>query len=347
MSSKPPDGSPSQVDTAISVKGFMLPPSSLLSEATRAKLALVRRPSNQTAKTSPGTSLIQAVGTDEGTRERRQTELFYETPFYKNLRSEYPVSVIPQEIGGVLTEVVTPLEGIAPSNRDRLLINLHGGHFMNGSRRLSHLESIPIASLGRCKVISVDYRMAPAHCFPVASEDVAAVYRAMIDTCAPDKIGLFGSSAGGLLAAQSIAWFQKEELPLPGAIAMLAGAASYYQDGDSAPLASAIDGFDLDPVPRHPYFRGVDAKDPLAFPFHSPEVMAKFPPSLLVASTRDVALSSVVATHNLLRKLGVPADLLVWEGLDHTFYLDPRLPDSRDVHMAVVKFFSKQLNKAR
>jgi len=73
--------------------------------------------------------------------------------------------------------------------------------------------------------------------------------------------------------------------------------------------------------------------------------MAKFPPSLLVATTRDVALSSVVVTHSQLVRLGVDAELHVWEGLGHTFYTDPDLPESREVHDVVIGFFDRHLGK--
>jgi epsilon-lactone hydrolase len=83
----------------------------------------------------------------------------------------------PQRIGGVHTEVFTPAGGISPSNAMRVLINLHGGGFGANARTKSHLESVPIASIGRIKVISIDYRQAPEFALPSASEDVAAVYR--------------------------------------------------------------------------------------------------------------------------------------------------------------------------
>src|SRR3546814_5596313 len=93
---------------------------------------------------------------------------------------------------------------------------------------------MPIAAIGRIKVISVDYRQGPDFTFPAASEDVAAVYRELIKQYDPRNIGIYGCSAGGLLTAQSVAWLIDKKLPLPGAIAMLCEGGAYWTEGDSS-----------------------------------------------------------------------------------------------------------------
>jgi epsilon-lactone hydrolase len=139
----------------------------------------------------------------------------------EHMRALYPVSVRNVVIGGIRAETVVPREGISDKNRHRVLINLHGGAFMWGEGSGGEVESIPIASLGRIEVISVSYRLAPENVFPAASEDVAAVYRALIKTYRPQDIGIYGCSAGGVLTAEAIAWFNKVHLPMPGAIGNL------------------------------------------------------------------------------------------------------------------------------
>src|SRR5262249_33113280 len=157
------------------------------------------------------------------------------------------------------------------------------------------------SSVGKFRVIAVNYRMAPEFKFPAASEDVEAVYRDLLKTYRPMNIGIYGCSAGGELTGQAVAWLQWKGLPMPGAVGMFCGAGGYWGEGDSGRYAAALDGFkteDFIDSRKNPYLEDVDPNDAIAFPVHSAEVLAKFPPSLLITSTRDVALSSVAKTQS-------------------------------------------------
>ena len=116
-------------------------------------------------------------------------------------------------IGGVHAYVYTPRDGIAAENRDRVLIDLHGGGFRECWPACAELESMPIAALGRIKVVSLDYRQGPEHRHPAASEDVAAAYRELLKSYRPENIGIYGCSAGGMLDGMSVAWFQRHGAP--------------------------------------------------------------------------------------------------------------------------------------
>jgi len=58
----------------------------------------------------------------------------------------FPVNIREQIIGGVRTDVITPLETPAP-NKNRVLINLHGGGFNSDSGSL--IEGDPIRESGQ------------------------------------------------------------------------------------------------------------------------------------------------------------------------------------------------------
>jgi acetyl esterase/lipase len=185
------------------------------------------------------------------------------------------------------------------------------------------------------------------------------VYREVLKTYQPQKIGIYGCSAGGMLTGMAVAWFQKENLPAPGAIGILcAGSASlsgagFGGDADytTAPLG---EGRGAPPPRREPgpgrsglaYLAGTNPNDPLVAPVSSPDVLAKFPPTLVVTATRGFELSNAVYTHSQLVKRGVDADLHVWDGLFHGFFYNPDVPESRDCYDVIVKFFERQLGRA-
>ncbi|OOG59059.1 alpha/beta hydrolase [Rhodanobacter sp. B05] len=266
----------------------------------------------------------------------------------ERMRRLYPVRIEQRTIAGVPTQVVTPAQGIAATQQRRVLINLHGGAFLWGAGSGGLVESIPIASLGRIEVITVDYRQGPEHTFPAASEDVAAVYRALLKNYPARNIGIYGCSAGGFLTAESVAWFIAKKLPVPGAIGTFCGSVTEL-DGDSAYVAPVLNG---EPAPRTllkladlPYFKGAKATDPLVFPANSPAVLAQFPPTLLITGTRDFTMSSVIQSQRLLTAAGVDAELHVWDGMWHSFFSDPEMPESREAYQVIVDFFGRRLGR--
>lgn len=264
----------------------------------------------------------------------------------------YPVKITKETLNGVPTEIVVPEAGIALRNRDRVLINLHGGAFLWGAGSGGEIESIPIAVVGKIKVVTVDYREGPEYRFPAASEDVAAVYSALLRKYPAKNIGIYGCSAGGILTAESIAWFQKVRLPLPGAIGTFCGSASPF-GGDSSYTAFALTAEPPLPGARtgrlsfSPYFRNARLSDPLVFPIKSKDVLSRFPPTLLIAGSRDFTVSSLFHAQEALTAAGVDAQLHVWDGMWHAFFIDPDLPESKEVYEVIVTFFDRRLGASR
>jgi acetyl esterase/lipase len=270
-------------------------------------------------------------------------------PMIARDKEKYAVDLASETIAGVYADVVTPKGGVAAKNKDRILINVHGGAFYNGARTESLVESIPIAALGKIKVISLDYREGPEYKFPAASEDVTAVYRELLKHYKPKNIGIYGCSAGGTLTAEAMAWFQKEKLPNPGAIGIFCAGGVRGTTGDSAYIAPPFAYAQMPPPPGYSgqepggYFVGADDKDPLVSPAYALDVLAKFPPTLIMTASRDMAMSAAIFTHTQLLKAGAPSELYVAEGLWHGFMFGPDLPEAGDALNVIVKFFDRHL----
>ena len=205
-------------------------------------------------------------------------------PLLNRAKDRYPGQIVRTKIANVPVFDITPRAGVARQNANRVLINLHGGAFSVCEITCALTESLPIAGIGGIRVVSVSYRQGPEHKFPAASEDVAAVYAELLKRYRPENIGIFGCSAGGMLTAESLAWFQKEKLPRPGAAGILCATAIDF-GGDAPFVQWPLDDGRLTPpptqgdrigrrveLPPFEYFSGANARDPLVQPGHFPEV---------------------------------------------------------------------------
>lgn len=275
--------------------------------------------------------------------------------FLKPMLQRYPVKITEETIGGVFTQVVTPAGGVRPENQKRVLLNVHGGGFSTGARTASLVESVPLAAVMGIKVVSIDYRMGPEFKFPAGSEDVAAVYKKILETYEPSQVGLYGCSAGGMLTGQALAWFQSHDLPRPGAAGIFCASLGAMLAGDSARLAGPLNGAEALPTPpaaakgappRGPsYLADASPTDPTAYPIASTTVMSKFPPTLFVTATRAFEFSSALNSHNQLSKSGAPSKFFAWDGLFHGFFYNSELPESREAYDVMAKFFDTHLSK--
>jgi acetyl esterase/lipase len=270
-------------------------------------------------------------------------------PQVARMREVYPVNIEDCAINGVPTQVITPRD--RPHDAQRVLINLHGGGFSMCADACALLESIPVAALGGYKVITVDYRMAPEAVHPAAVEDLEIVYRELLKDYDAKRIGIFGCSAGGSLTAQAAAWLPAHGLPQPGAIGIFGAGAVRFSTGDSAYVTAYIDGsFPAPPKPGEAgvditrgYFAGSDMGDSVVSPGLHADVLALFPPTLIITGTRAMDLSPAVYTNSQLLKAGVRSTLIVGEAMGHCYIYQPELPEARDAHQAIVNFFREHL----
>ena len=264
------------------------------------------------------------------------------------LREIFPVEVRSETLDGVRVDRVIPLGGAVMRDSSRVLVNLHGGAFLWGAGSGALVEAIPIAVESGMEVVAIDYRQGPEWRFPAACEDVATVYRVLLKDRAPGAVGIYGCSAGGLLAAQTIVWFRAQHLPIPGAVGTFCGSLIDFTGGDSLYLASVANGQPPDSAlgsySTLPYFADARADDPLIFPNLDPAALKVFPPTLLIAGTRDFAMSSVLHSNELLTASDVSTELHVWEGMGHAFFSDPEPEESRQAYRVVARFFRRELS---
>lgn len=267
-------------------------------------------------------------------------------PNVQHMRELYPVEVEETTLNGISVAIITPKGGVPEANRNRIMINAPGGGFRTGIRANGLLISIPVAAVGRFKVISLLYRQGPEYRFPAATEDFTKVYEAVLKDYKPANIGLVGCSAGGALVAQSVASFQKAGLPAPGVIGVYcAGLGARFMEGDSAVFAGLATGAKIAMPPGPSYLDNVNVDDPAVTPANDLALLSKFPPTIFATGTRDFAMSSAAFGHRRLLKAGVASELLIYDGLGHGFMTNPDYPEARDLYEITARFYDRYLGR--
>ena len=266
-------------------------------------------------------------------------------PAIAAIRQHFGLTVDQTKMGGVPVFVITPQE-IAPENRDRLLVHIHGGGYVLFPGEAGAGEGMLMAGYGRCKVVSIDYRMAPDFPYPAALDDVMAVWGVLLAAYDPRKMAIFGTSAGGALTLAAIHRAKAQGLALPGAIAPGSPVADLTWSGDSIMANTFVDNA---LVSRRSWANAAsalyagqnDPRDPFISPIFGD--FTGFPPSILTSGTRDLLLSDTVRTHRKLRKARVTAALQVLEGQSHAQYLSPFLSETEEAFEEIMQFFNKHL----
>lgn len=264
------------------------------------------------------------------------------------LTERLKVKVEKTTIDGVRAYVVTPQE-VAPQNTNRVLIHMHGGCYVLNGGDAGLPEAMLMASFGRAKVISVDYRMPPEAYFPAALDDGMTVWKAMLKDTPARNIGIFGTSAGGALALEMVLKAKMDGVPMPGAIAPGTPMSDTTKVGDTFYTMEKIDNVLVSrdgfcDAGAKVYANGRDLKDPLLSPVYGN--MDGFPPTILTSGTRDLLLSNTVRVHRKLRQAGIEAALQVFEGQSHAHYLrDDTAPETREVFEEIALFFDRHMGK--
>lgn len=266
------------------------------------------------------------------------------------LRERMHVKTEHTTIAGVPVYIETP-DLIPPENRDKVLVQIHGGCYVLFPGESGSTEAIMMAGFGHYRVIAVDYRMPPDAYFPAALDDSMAVYAAVLKQTAPANVGVLGTSAGGALVLEMMLRAKQLNLPMPGAIAPSTPMSDVTKTGDSFYTNEMVDNVLVSrdgfcDAATQVYAHGHDFKDPLLSPVYGD--MHGFPPAILTTGTRDLLLSNTVRVHRKLRAAGVEAQLEVYEGQSHAqFGRDDRLPETKEAYGEIADFFRKHLGAKR
>lgn len=242
-------------------------------------------------------------------------------------RAGLGVDAAPDERGDLV--MTTP-----GASEDAWVLWVHGGGFCWGSARDGTGLRLA-AGLGR-PVVSVEYPLAPEARFPLAIDVCLDAYLAGVAERGP-RVLLGGVSAGANLALGVLQRLRElraagDGPPLPLGLVALTPFGDLAGEGDSHRVNEGRDAYLRWRGQQErfalAYAGDADLRDPLVSPVHADWGGEPLPPAIFTTGTRDLFLSDTARIHTAWRAAGGAADLVLAEGLWHSYLSDPRLPES-------------------
>lgn len=197
-----------------------------------------------------------------------------------------------------------------------VVMNFHGGGWVSGDPKQSEWWCAGISAAAGVVVVSVDYRLAPEHPFPVPVEDCFAATRWVAEHGADldvdgRRLAVMGDSAGGNLAAV-VALMARDrggpDLALQVLIYPSVDLRADYPSKDENATAPVLTRKDVDTTWKL-YLQGADAdpKDPYASPLFADH--HDLPPALIQTAQYDPLRDQGPVYAAALRDAGVEVRL--------------------------------------
>ncbi len=251
-----------------------------------------------------------------------------------------PHGQIPVRLYRPLSETAVPV-----------LLYIHGGGWTFGTLDggIDHLCRT-LATEAGIAVLSVDYRLAPEHKFPVPVDEALAVLswlRAQSSALGvdPTRIAIGGDSAGGNISAAITHLDRGHSAPLAAQV-LLYPATEYaverasWIENANAPVLTAQDTVWF----WDQYLRSVDDRtDPRATPANA-DSFDGLPPALVIVAGHDPLRDDGLNYAGLLAKAGTSVQTLRLDGVFHGFMTMPGLQAQARGVEAVAAFLRSTLH---
>ena len=227
----------------------------------------------------------------------------------------------------------------------RGVVYLHGGGFMLGAPEFYKALTGHLAKELGCRVLNVDYRLAPEHQFPAALDDSVAAYRWML-TQGVEAAGsaIVGDSAGGGLTLSSLMQLRDDGGPLPAAAIAISPLADLEATGDSMTTNAANDVLiqQASTLGMGMMYAGEDVTNPLASPLLGD--YAGLPPIAFVVGSEETLLDDSTRCAAAAEAAGVDTTLDVVAEMQHDFVLGVgNVPESDAALQRMVSFLDAKL----
>jgi acetyl esterase len=248
--------------------------------------------------------------------------------------------------GKIHLRIYTPQEGKAPYP---VIVYYHGGGFVIADLDVYDASASALAEQSEAIVVSVAYRLAPEHKFPVAHEDAYAAYQWVVKHAAslqgdPQNIAVAGESAGGNLALNVSIKARDNKIKLPVYQVLIYPVAnsdmeseSYKEYTDAKPLNKAMMRWFV----KHYLKDTTQASDKRISLVNAN--LKGLPSTAIITAEIDPLQSEGLMLADKLKAAGVEVDSENYNGVTHEFFgMAAVVSKAKDAQA----YAAKQLKKA-
>lgn len=234
-------------------------------------------------------------------------------------------SLVPGETGSLRIRIYTPLAAAAATLPG--LVYFHGGGLVAGSLDTHDGVARNLANAGNCRVISVDYRLAPEARFPAAVRDACVATKWVVERATdfgvdPDRVGVCGDSAGASLVV-AVCANQRGNSSVHIALQVLLCPILDYRPQTIArrpyDQGDLLDRQTLEHDLMHYLPPDADPADPEVSPLQATSFIG-LPPARIHTAEFDPVREDGSEYSNKLQQAGVSASYCCHAGMIHLFY---------------------------
>jgi acetyl esterase/lipase len=216
---------------------------------------------------------------------------------------------------------------------DRVLLYVHGGGYVIGSAEIYKKLTGHLANACGCRVLSVDYRLAPEHPHPAPVTDSTTAYKWLLEQgIEPGHIAVSGDSAGGGLTLATLVKLRDDGEPQPAAAVPISPWADMEGLGDSMKSKADVDLIVSEAVLKgmaDRFLAGQDARDPLAAPLYAD--YTGICPLYFQVGGDETLLDDTTRTAERARAAGVEVEVEVFPEMQHVFQMAAgNMPEADD-----------------
>lgn len=242
--------------------------------------------------------------------------------------------VLPSRAGGIPARLYAPEQasGVLPA-----VIFFHGGGLVAGSLDSHDVIARALCAESGCRIVAVDYRLAPEHPFPAALDDAAQATAAVAEMAAdlaidPARIAILGESGGGALAVAVAHASAQGEGPRLALLCLICPVLDFGADSESRlrfAQGYLIDRETLQADLADYLTKGLDPADPRVSPLRLPD-LSGLPPTIIHTAQYDPLCDEGEAFAKRLTQARAPVIHKSHAGMLHNFHaLGAVLPQGR------------------